>query len=530
MTVKAGLWQVALPGGLRQGRTLSLPLLAALSAILVLALVEVLAWRIAGVFEYPLDDVYIHLAIASGLADGGYGINTGEAASAASSILYPFLLLPFPDTEFQRYLPLAWNVIGAAACGWLWGRVLTEGRLTGPVGIILAIAGPIALNFAGIAFLGMEHSLHTALTLATILSLQSYLLTGRIGGGFVAALMLAPLFRLEGVALSLLAVALIAWRGQVRAALTLALAVVAPVGGFCAALMAMGLPPLPSSVLVKAATPGADGAVSAAAARLARNLEIDAGVLLLVLSGFCVLLPLINARLRISAAGGVLLAVGLAGMAHVSFARVGWLHRYEHYIVVALIAGLVLAAPFAGRGMAVALRMVMVVSLMATSLFWADGAFRLNVYLPALAHLEQAQMARFAREVLRAPVAVNDLGRVAWENPYYVLDLWGLASERARRMRLQPAPPKGWAGTLTAERGVRLAMIYDDWIGDGIGLDWVRIGTLAVDPEYRLFAQTEVSFYATEPGAVADLAAKLRDFAPSVPAGAHLCVLSACRP
>ena len=73
-------------------------------------------------------------------------------------------------------------------------------------------------------------------------------------------------------------------------------------------------------------------------------------------------------------------------------------------------------------------------------------------------------------------------------------------------------------------------MIYDDWIGDGIGLDWVKIGTLSVDPEYRLFAQTEVSFYATEPGAVADLAAKLRDFAPSVPAGAHLCVLPDCRP
>ena len=37
-------------------------------------------------FEYPLDDVYIHLAMAEQIAAGGYGVNAGEFASAASSL------------------------------------------------------------------------------------------------------------------------------------------------------------------------------------------------------------------------------------------------------------------------------------------------------------------------------------------------------------------------------------------------------------------------------------------------------------
>ena len=58
-------------------------MLAALAGLL--ALQAVAAWH-AGVFEYPLDDVYIHLAMAEKIARGTYGVNLGEPASASSSI------------------------------------------------------------------------------------------------------------------------------------------------------------------------------------------------------------------------------------------------------------------------------------------------------------------------------------------------------------------------------------------------------------------------------------------------------------
>ncbi len=63
------------------GRYVSLGAVAALGWF---ALYWAESFRRAGVFEYPLDDVYIHLAMASGIARGTYGVNPGEAASAAS--------------------------------------------------------------------------------------------------------------------------------------------------------------------------------------------------------------------------------------------------------------------------------------------------------------------------------------------------------------------------------------------------------------------------------------------------------------
>jgi hypothetical protein len=116
-----------------------LPLLAVAGAVLGFVALQLAAFRIAGVFEYPLDDVYIHLAMASGMAGGTYGVNAGEAASAASSMLYPVLLMPFSGTEAQRMLPLVWNLVGlglsagptGGCCGgccqawcpgWRWGR------------------------------------------------------------------------------------------------------------------------------------------------------------------------------------------------------------------------------------------------------------------------------------------------------------------------------------------------------------------------------------------------------------------------
>ena len=41
----------------------------------------------AGRFTYTLDDPYIHLALAERIRRGLYGINPGEAASPASSLL-----------------------------------------------------------------------------------------------------------------------------------------------------------------------------------------------------------------------------------------------------------------------------------------------------------------------------------------------------------------------------------------------------------------------------------------------------------
>jgi hypothetical protein len=139
-------------------------------------------------------------------------------------------------------------------------------------------------------------------------------------------------------------------------------------------------------------------------------------------------------------------------------------------------------------------------------------------------------MARFAQDYARAPVAVNDLGAVAWNNPRPVLDLWGLASSEARRLRLSDPEP-GWAEPLAVRHGVVLAMIYDEWLGDAVGPDWVKLGHLTFDlTDQRIVGAlagvpltlggTAVDFFATDPEAAPRLRASLEDWRTTLPEGA----------
>ena len=124
--------------------------------------------RAGGVFEYPLDDVYIHLAMAEQIAGGGYGVNINEAASAASSPLYPFLLAPFAQDSIGRVMPFALNLIAMVGAVWVWAlicwRALPEDKAGRAWVLIGAGLAPAGLNLAGATMTAMEHTPHIAAT------------------------------------------------------------------------------------------------------------------------------------------------------------------------------------------------------------------------------------------------------------------------------------------------------------------------------------------------------------------------------
>lgn len=484
------------------------------------ALLQAVAlWRAGGVFEYPLDDVYIHLAIAEQIARGSYGINAGEFTSAGSSPLYPFLLVPFAGTEAQRFMPVLWNLVGLGLGAWLWGRIVVDAGFRGLTGALLALAGPVGLNMAGVAFLGMEHSLHMAASLAVVWGLWRFLTTGQIGAALVLGMVLGPAFRLEGLALSGAAALVLVTSGRLGAGLALGAAALVPVAAFMGALMAMGLAPLPNSVMAKmVVTSHAEmSRLTATAANLSYNLSRLPGMVLGVLTLMIVPLSLGAERAR-GPARKLALAVVLAVAAHLLAGQVGWAHRYEHYILVALMGALVLIAGTLAVSPLAAASVVLAPALV-LGVYYNRALLTDGTATPRALHLQQAQMGRLARE-LGAPVAVNDLGRVAWGNPNYVLDLWGLASDEALTTRLG-RPPAGWAGPIAERHGVELVMIYDAWLAPAAGEAWVKLGELRLDGVPKGFlAGDSVSFYATSPEAASRLAPVIERFAVSLPAGA----------
>lgn len=264
-------------------RVLPTALVSVMAGLGALVIFELIAWGIAGGFEYPLDDTYIHLAMAENIGRGGYGINAGEYASASSSVLWPFLLVPLAASEAGRYLPLALNALALMGLCLCWGYAVARARLSRPVTLALAIVGPVALNMYGVAALGMEHSLHALLTVLVVLGLGLFFDERRATWWLIVAIVLAPLVRFEGMALSLVAATILALRGQWRVGLAAALATVAASAAFMVFLHSIGLSMLPSSVLAKSAQPGGSFVIQRLIA-LVKNIGETPGVAVLLLS------------------------------------------------------------------------------------------------------------------------------------------------------------------------------------------------------------------------------------------------------
>lgn len=439
-------------------------------------------------FEYPLDDVYIHLAMAEQIAAGGYGVNAGEFASAASSPFYPFLLALFADSSIQRWLPLFWNVASLAAASALFGVAMARAGLK-KVGVVLAAVAPLALATYITAFTGMENMAHVAASLAVVLGLWGFVRDGRIGWLLLAGVFLSSAFRLEGLALGFAAGGVIAVLGNIRGGLAVAAIAVAPVAIFALFLLSLGLDPLPNSVLAKLGDTGGGSPL----AKFAANTQVYGGRHLLVLSAA---VGLVGTAILVNTprVGYFALAVATAGLAQLTFGSVGWMDRYESYAVVSLTAALALVL----SGVQLRFRATAVAAALAGS-FLTYAPYALSVYAwnPAAIAQQQGQMARFAKEFVHAPVAVNDIGHVSWRNPDYVLDLWGLASHEALELRRKGEP--GWAGAIATSKGVEVAMVYDRWLGEAVPESWTRLGTLHLDVPRAFLGGADVEFYATSP-------------------------------
>jgi len=487
-------------------KSVRLPLAALVSALAAFVALQVRAYRVAGAFEYPLDDPYIHLAMAEQIRRGGYGVNAGEFAAASSSPLFPFLLAPLTDTPFARFLPLGLNLVGLVLAAWVWGRILDQvGYREMTSGLVLSVVGPLALNFAGVAFTGMEHSLHLAATLAIVSGLITFLDERHVGRMLIAGVVLSPLLRFEGLALALAAAVVVLAGRSARAGAGLILAAVAPVGGFALWLMALGLEPLPSSVTAKLSTSdsGPAGYVTSKLLQLAGSSAAFAFVALV--------LVLAMSMRWTTAYRPLVLAVGAASGAHLVLGRFGWMNRYEIYILAALaatVAAVSVNVRISGRALAMTLLFAAFVYVPPQVLAYDDATF------PVL--LQHGEMTRFAHDHLAQPVAVNDLGKVAFQNPDYVVDLWGLANRDALRFRLDGATP-GWANTVTDAHDAKVAMVYDDWFGDDLADEWQLLGQLSLKVDKGQVARDTVSFYLTDPDDAAPYVAMLEAWATDLP-------------
>lgn len=496
------------------------------SALMGLIYLEVLAFAQAGVFEYPIDDVYIHLAMADSLWRGEYGVNVGELSSAASSPLYPVLLALFAPVSIIRYAPLLINALALVGATLCLGALLDRVKGADWLKVTLALLIPISLNFSGIAFLGMEHALHLAATLALLVCAlrQIDAPDDRRNARFLLLLALAgPLVRLEGLAPALAVAGALALVGQRGLGLKVALLAILAVLGFVAVLTALGIGPLPYSIQAKLAlTTNPDlSKLAATALNLWKALSVSVGWEML-LAGIALLVSFaLGARLGLSKPASALALIGgLVALAHLLFGQFGWAFRYEIYaLALVLVASVLVIADSAPD---TPIRSAAILVLLAVpAMHYVSPVLREGPASARAIHLQQTQMARLSQGGAFKAVAVNDIGRVAWRSPAYTLDLIGLASREVLELRRQPNLPQGWAGPLVTRADVPLIMIYEAAFPRGKSADWTRIGQLVLTGDLGWTSAHEVAFFAATPEDIAPLTDAIIAWERDLPKGAR---------
>ncbi len=479
-----------------------------------------------GTLVYTLDDPYIHMALAEHIRHGHYGVNAGEFSSPSSSILWPFLIVPFASLE---YGPLVFNLLAALATVFVYARILEgslpaafegAGRLIGALFLILLI---LATNVIGLVFTGMEHSLQL---LAVAVVAWGLILEGEHGvvhPWLVAALIVAPLVRYENLAVSVAAAVYLAVRGHARVAALSTLAIAAWIGGFSLFLMRLGLDPLPESVVAKSSVVGSGHVLDSVLRNVWATVHDRQGALLLLGTLGALAFWFFGRDRKVRA----VLATAIAVPLHAVAGQSGWYHRYEIYIwgfcvllwlhaAAPALAGLLgRDAPRRDRLGAVA--MVTCAAAIAGAPYIV-GLFTLP-YAANNIYDQQYQMHRFAVGYYGKPVAVNDLGYVSYKNDAYVLDLWGLGSRDALRARTRGAGGT-WMARLAAEHHVEMAMLYEAWF-QPLPPDWIKVGDLTLSGKLVTPASATVAFYATHRSAYAGILKQARAFARTLPEGAR---------
>lgn len=523
-------------------------LIAFIPVFVLLAMMGIIHEQITrmtdGVFLYALDDAYIHMSMADSWARAGvWGVTPYAFTSATSSPLWTFLLgVSFWLAGSASWLPLLLNTVFALVILLLVYALLHQQGLPPWAIFITALLLIFITPLPTMIAIGMEHTLQILLAIALV-GLGAHLLTvepfpgwqSNLFRGFIVLVLLQGVIRYENLFLVAAICLLFLLRGRWRLAFSLGGLAFLPIIAYGLFSVSQGSFFLPSSVLIK--THLAESTVAISSLNPLKPFIVMSNVKIIpaLLLPLLVLLVLhrLNPRTQgwdYSKAFALITLIGL--LLHIQLAQLGWLFRYEAYLIALAIIGQALLLTHWLRylphqrlrswGLLVALMFVIAGG------FYAQRANdALQAIQPATRDIywQHYQMGQFlAAHYPESTVAANDIGMMNYLTDIRNIDLVGLATTEAAAARLENRFDRAFVEEITQATNTEIALLYDDWFPDQIPLDWQKVGEWRVSTAF-IAGGTVISFYAVDPAQVQPLRQNLQAYASSLPPGVEFSLL-----
>ncbi len=528
-----------------------------------------------GIWTYPLDDPYIHLAIARHLAqDGLWSIDGHHAFTSSSSsplwtlvLAFGFRLLGVRDT-----LPLVLNASMAVLLIVLAHRHFKRTGLSPRCATMWMMLFVAFVPLVPLVLLGLEHVTHLVLTLLfferiTALpdaqewwpppsdphddssAARSQKSSHGLGRGIALIAFALGGIRYEGL-FTVAAAAIVLLRDRhllLAGVIILCSAAIPALYGFIS--WNAGWFVLPNSLLLKSGLP-AFHAVEWLKYLGGYSKDRSVGIRLLVetphllfLVGLALCLLITDRRKETRSrrrARGLELFV-LTTLFHVQFARTGWFYRYEAYLVgIGILALAPLITEYVGRlweqdtgenarTPRAARRPAIVAGLMILLFPFLDRSLQAHLKTPLASNdifQQHYQMAQFIHRFFDdRTVAANDVGAIAYYGDAAIFDVYGLANVEVARARLEGRFDASILETLAGGEGVEIAVVYDEWLAPtgGAPEGWTPIGWWAIDKNFSA-DHRRVHWYAVKAETREKLRRALLTFGPHLPPGVEWAV------
>ncbi len=482
-----------------------------------------------GHYIYPIDDAYIHLAMAKNFAFYEvWGVTKYKFSSTSSSPLFTVLLsLLIKIFGNNDQIPLYVNLIFGAGTIYILNlyfiRVFTKIKA-----IVLSVLFTLFISVLHLQVLsGMEHVVHVFLFVLNIFCLTRPENRQAVFG-FYLSLILMGLVRFESMfyfaMLAFVFMVLKKWR---KAAFIL-LAGFIPIAVFCCINYQHDGYFFPNSVVVKGTKLAFDN-------RLPHQLkQIFLDNFLLNISFykigfFPVLICLVfivrdfKSKNFQSAVQDhfLLIVISLVMICHSMFADLKGLFRYEAYLLTGFSMAVIPRAKgfiedfgyYFKKEKTVSVLIIMNVVLLSYKCFSAhlmlsEGGK--NIYE------QQIQSAKFLQAYYNeSKVVVNDIGAITYFTDIHLLDTAGLASTETipfneNKRRPDPAFER-FLTQYTLANKYDLAIIYDVWFTVYIPKNWKKAAVLKIKNPVTV-AEDEVSVYSVNPSDEAELKQNIRKF------------------
>jgi hypothetical protein len=213
-------------------------------------------------------------------------------------------------------------------------------------------------------------------------------------------------------------------------------------------------------------------------------------------------------------------ALAVAALLHVVFAEIGWYERYQAYLV---IAGLLFLLQIGTEVIAPRWREAALAGLAVAIILFSVARIALLTSLPLASsntYRQQYQIGRFMdRYYDGKPIAVQDLGYIAFLHDGPVVDLNGLGSHEVLELMQDDRLDRRAMERLIERNRVQAIALFADAYGIRLPENWVPVGEWQLGQKKVSPLYSTVTFYAPSEAQAAKLARQLRDFRAELPAG-----------